>query len=177
MKKVVKAAETLENLQISLYKYLVTLITKKKNGTMYKGTTFAIVKLYYSTVVQKYTSTFCNTIMLLHLYLLCGLFYFLVHFFLQNSNSFSNGTACYNMPSSCLRLWFYLCQSIFSLKLQIWYDQEVLLQGVSQEGKKFCILYEFENQMQLEVWGGGTVSLSMASVGNHRPDSMENLQD
>ena len=30
MKKVVKAAETLENLQISLYKYLITLIIKKK---------------------------------------------------------------------------------------------------------------------------------------------------
>lgn len=57
--KVAPVAETLENIQITLPSYTNN---KEKSGRMNKGTICAIVKLYYSTVVQKYTCSLCNII-------------------------------------------------------------------------------------------------------------------
>ena len=57
--KVAPVAETLENIQITLPSYTNNT---EKSGRMNKGTTCAIVKLYYSTVVQKYTCSLCNII-------------------------------------------------------------------------------------------------------------------
>ena len=42
--KITKAAEAPESLQNTLYKYLVTLVSKKKNSTTYKNTKYKSTK-------------------------------------------------------------------------------------------------------------------------------------
>ena len=55
-----------------------------------------------------------------------------------------------------------------------------MIKGVSQEGKKFCVLHESGNKMQLDLGLGvgvvGTVSPSVGSVGGQGTKPLENLQ-